>query len=119
MARWDDPGEWHENPEQTLKYARFALGVDEDGGAATTILVVKYAPGARIEPHYHGSDYCSVVVEGSMEVTRRTHEVGSMRFVNAGTTYGPLVAGPEGCTVIDIFATGVADASRTAMNWYV
>jgi hypothetical protein len=118
MASWDEPGEWNENPEQALKYARFALGVDERG-AATTILVVKYAPGARIEPHYHGSDYCSIVVEGSMEVTRRTHEVGSMRFVNAGTTYGPLLAGPEGCTVIDIFATGVADPSRTAMNWYV
>ncbi len=117
MVSWDEPGDWIEDPEKTLKFARFALGVDERG-AATTILVVKYAPGTRVEPHYHGSDYCSIVVDGSIEVTRRNHEVGSMRFVNAGTTYGPLVAGPEGCTVVDIFATGVAEPSRTAMNWY-
>jgi hypothetical protein len=117
MVTWAEPGAWNESPDESLRYARFALGVDENG-AATTILVVKYAPGARIEPHYHGSDYCSIVVEGSIEVTRRNHEVGSMRFVNAGTTYGPLVAGPEGCTVVDIFATGVAEPSRTAMNWY-
>src|SRR5262245_40512159 len=118
MVSWGEPGEWHSDEENSLQYARFALGVDERG-AATTILVVKYAPGARVEPHYHGSDYCSIVVEGSIEVTRRNHEVGSMRFVNAGTTYGPLVAGPEGCTVVDIFATGVAEPSRAARNWYV
>ena len=116
MVTWDEPGEWISNREGTLQYARFTLGVDERG-AATTMLVVKYAPGCRVETHYHGADYCSIVVEGSIEVTRHTHEVGSMRFVNAGTAYGPLVAGPEGCTVVDIFATGVAEPTRTAMTW--
>src|SRR5262245_58764991 len=118
MVTWDEPGEWTYDAEKKLKFARFRLGVDERG-AATMMLVVKYEPGSRVEPHYHGCDYCSIVVEGSIEVTRRNHEVGSMRFANAGTVYGPLVAGPEGCTVVDVFATGAADPSRTAMNWYV
>jgi hypothetical protein len=117
MVSWDEPGEWITNPDGTIQYARFQLGVDERG-AATTMLVVKYAPGCHVAPHYHGADYCSIVVAGSIEVTRHTHEVGSMRFVNAGTTYGPLVAGPEGCTVVDIFATGVADPTRTAMTYH-
>ena len=54
-----------------------------------------------------------------IEVTRRNHEVGSIRVVNQGTVYGPLIAGPDGCTVIDVFATGVPDPSVTAMNTYV
>jgi ChrR-like protein with cupin domain len=119
MVTWDEPGtEWTYDAEKKLKFARFRLGVDERG-TATMMLVVKYEPGSYVPAHYHGADYCSIVVDGSIEVTRRNHEVGSMRFENAGTVYGPLIAGPEGCTVIDIFATGVADPSRTAMNWYV
>jgi anti-sigma factor ChrR (cupin superfamily) len=115
---WDEPGEWKHDPVKKLSYSTVQLGVD-DRGAATTMLVVKYEPGSVVGPHYHHCDYCSVVVEGSIEVTRRNHEVGSIRVVDAGTAYGPLVAGPEGCTVIEVFATGVADPSRSAMNTYL
>src|SRR5690242_7126625 len=75
MVTWDEPGEWTHDEEKKLKFARFRLGVDERG-AATMMLVVKYEPGSRVEPHYHGCDYCSIVVEGSIEVTRRNHEAG-------------------------------------------
>ena len=118
MLTWDEPGEWIVDPEQQLRYCAVPMGVDERG-AATLMLIVKYDAGARIGPHFHHSDYASIVVEGSIEVTRRNHDVGSIRVVNAGTVYGPLVAGPEGCTVIDVFATGVPDPSVTAMNTYV
>jgi quercetin dioxygenase-like cupin family protein len=115
---WDAPGGWVSYPEKRLKVCSLQLGVDERG-AATTILIVKYEPGSHVEPHYHHADYCSIVVEGSIEVTRRSHGVGSMRVVNAGTVYGPLIAGPDGCTVIEVFATGVPDPSVTAANTYV
>ena len=118
LMTWDAPGEWITDPVKRLQRASLRLGVDERG-AATTILIVKYEPGSRVEPHYHDADYCSIVVEGSIEVTRRTHDVGSIRIVNAGTVYGPLVAGPEGCTVIEVFATGVPDPAVTAANTYV
>ena len=74
-----------------------------------TVSVVHYWPGSEVPPHFHNVDYCSVVVEGSIEVTRRVYEPGSMRFVRANTAYGPLKAGPEGCVVIDFFAGGNAD----------
>jgi hypothetical protein len=83
------------------------------------MLVVKYSPGSVVKPHYHHADYCSIVVEGSIEVTRHHEGVGTMRIVNAGTVYGPLVAGPEGCTVVEVFATGIADPSVTSANTYV
>ncbi len=71
---------------------------------------VRYTPGARIPPHWHASDYCSIVVDGEIEITRRRHGPGSIRLVKAGTAYGPLVVGPSGCRVIDVFAdhTGIA-----------
>ncbi len=113
-----EPGEWVYDAEKKLSHATVRLSIDERG-AGTTIVIAKYEPGAVVGPHYHHADYCSVVVEGSIEITRRNHTVGSMRVVNAGTTYGPLVAGPEGCTMVDIFATGSADPSLSAMNTYL
>lgn len=115
---WDEPGDWKHDPDQKLSYVSLRMGEDETG-AAGTVLIVKYEPGSLVAPHYHHADYCSVVVEGSIEVTRRNHEVGSIRIVNAGTVYGPLVAGPEGATVIEFFATGLPDPSRSPVNTYV
>jgi hypothetical protein len=115
---WDEPGEWTHVPDKKLAYAWVPIGTD-GGGAAGRILLVKYEPGSYVAPHYHHADYCSVVVQGSIEVTRRNHEVGSIRVVNAGTVYGPLIAGPEGCTVIEFFVTGVPDPSLTPNNTYV
>ena len=69
-------------------------------------LMVRYDPGSEVPVHFHDSDYCSLVVDGSIEITRKVHEVGSVRIVKAGTAYGPLKVGPQGCTVIDIFAAG-------------
>ncbi len=99
---WHEPGKWTRNG--SLQYCRERIGLDPDEG--TGVLVVRYDPGCEIGVHYHNCDYCSVVVEGSIKISHVKHEVGSMRFVKAGTLYGPLIAGPEGCTVIDIFAIG-------------
>jgi hypothetical protein len=67
------------------------------------IALIDYAPGTVIPPHFHGTDYTSMVVSGQIEVTRRTHGPGDLRVVRAGTVYGPLVAGPEGCRVLEVF----------------
>jgi quercetin dioxygenase-like cupin family protein len=115
---WNDPGDWTYDAVQQLAYHLFGVGTDERGAVAR-VMIVKYDPGARVDPHYHHCDYCSIVVEGSMEITRRVHGVGSVRVVNAGTVYGPLLAGPEGCTVIDVFATGEPGPATRAMNTYV
>ena len=111
MFTWAEPGEWITDSAQHLSYCWSELGVD-DQGASTTVMVVRYEPGSEVRPHYHDLDYCSIVVEGAIEVTRQHHGVGSMRLVKAGTAYGPLRAGPDGCTVIDVFATGQGDSTK-------
>src|SRR5580704_5325112 len=67
------------------------------------VALIDYAAGTVIPPHSHGTDYTSMVVSGTIEVTRRWHRAGDLRVVRAGTVYGPLVAGPEGCRVVEIF----------------
>ncbi|GIX30849.1 MAG: hypothetical protein KatS3mg124_1321 [Porticoccaceae bacterium] len=110
---WREPGDWRKGAQ--LRYHGEGIGTDPPDG--TLILVVHYEPGCVVDAHYHGADYCSIVVEGSLKVAGVEHRVGSMRFVRAGTVYGPLVAGPEGATVIDVFAVG-SDPLRAA-NTYV
>jgi quercetin dioxygenase-like cupin family protein len=110
---WHEPGNWIR--KESLQYVMERIGQNPDEG--TGVLVVRYDPNCEIGVHYHKSDYCSIVVEGSIEISRVKHEVGSMRFVKAGTVYGPLIAGPEGCTVIDVFAVG--NDPMSAVNIFV
>jgi hypothetical protein len=78
---------------------------DPDDPDRPLVMLVRYAPNITLAPHSHATDYSSVVVQGEVTVSGRRHTVGSMRIVAAGTTYGPLVAGPEGTTIIDTFAS--------------
>jgi hypothetical protein len=66
-------------------------------------VLVEYAPDIVIRPHFHRTDYCSMVVRGEVTVSGRVHRPGSIRRVAAGTTYGPLLAGPEGVLMVDVF----------------
>jgi quercetin dioxygenase-like cupin family protein len=77
---------------------------DEENPRRPLVALVHFPPGTEIPVHSHGTDYVSIVVEGSMEVTRKQHGAGDVRIVNRDTAYGPLVAGPDGCKVIEIFA---------------
>jgi quercetin dioxygenase-like cupin family protein len=100
---WKDTTDWVEVPEFKLRYKPIPFGAE---GQETTALMVRYDPGSEVPVHHHPSDYCSLVVDGSIEITRKVHEVGSVRIVKAGTAYGPLKVGESGCTVIDVFAAG-------------
>ena len=96
----DEPG-WVDGPGGGGRFAVFPLG---EGDHDPLVVVVEYAADTEIGVHAHASDYSSMVVSGRVEVTRRHEEVGSIRHVRAGTAYGPLVIGPEGATVVEVFA---------------
>ena len=100
---WRETEEWVKVPQLKLRYKSVAFGSE---GQETRAVLVRYEPGSEVPVHFHPSDYCSIVVDGSIEITRRVHEAGSVRVVKAGTAYGPLRVGVQGCTVIDIFAAG-------------
>lgn len=115
-TNWFDPG-WHKGDMGSGSNGR-----EEEEGQATgkgeawaaifdygpdeypcRMFISKFEPGAVIHTHDHPNDYCSMVVQGSLSMQRggQTFNVGYIRFVKADTMYGPIVMGPEGCTMVE------------------
>ena len=81
---------------------RYSVGVPENE-TAPTVFRATYPPHSVVAPHKHESDYTEIILEGSQQITRRWHHAGDIRIVQGGTVYGPLIAGPEGVTVLVFF----------------
>lgn len=98
---WDELG-FAELPNGA-RAAKFTLAEEQGRDGAPTVFLVEFPPNCYVAPHKHDCDYCEIVLEGTQQVTRTWHKPGDIRIVKAGTAYGPLVAGPEGCKVLVIF----------------
>ena len=65
-----------------------------------TVLTFELPPNYVGKVHWHPADTVYVVRRGQFTVEGEgTYEVGDIRWVKAGTAYGPEGAGPEGCEV--------------------
>lgn len=98
--------EWGQGTGPGIRYARFLM--DEDDTSSPLVILTKFAAGEVVEPHTHGTNYFEYVVEGEQTVGKTRFGPGDVRFAKAGTGYGPIVIGPQGCTVVIVFqeATG-------------
>ncbi|MFI5282752.1 MAG: cupin domain-containing protein [Candidatus Dormibacterales bacterium] len=84
-------------------------------GERTTMAVVDLAPGAVLPEHHHENEQLGLVIAGLM-----TMRIGSeKRDLQPGDTYvipshvpHDAQAGPQGCTVADVFAPIRADWSE-------
>lgn len=80
---------------------RPVLGPDCDLAALTFTFPPNYVG----KVHWHPADTMYVIRRGQFIVDGEgTYEVGDVRWVKAGTPYGPECAGPEGCDVLLIAA---------------
>lgn len=97
---------WAQGTGPGVSYARFLM--DEDDTSSPLVILTKFAPGEVVDPHTHGTNYFEYVVEGEQTVGKTRFGPGDVRFATAGAGYGPIVIGPEGCTVVIVFqeATG-------------
>ena len=98
--------QWGQGTGPGVSYARFLM--DEDDTSSPLGILPKFAPGEVVDPHTHGTNYFEYVVEGEQTVGKTRFGPGDVRFAKAGTGYGPIVIGPQGCTVVIVFqeATG-------------
>lgn len=98
--------EWGKGSSDGIQYARFLM--DEDDTSSPLIILSKFEPGEVVEPHTHGANYFEYVIDGEQTVGKVTFRAGDIRFAKAGTGYGPIRIGAEGCTVLIVFqeATG-------------
>ena len=81
----------------------FRAGLEDD---APTVFKVYYPPGCTVEAHTHACDYTEIILEGTQRVGATWHKAGDVRIGLANRGYGPLVAGPEGTTVLFMFKDG-------------
>ena len=97
---------WGQGTGPGVSYARFLM--DEDDTSSPLVILTKFSPGEVVDPHTHGTNYFEYVVEGEQTVGKTRFGPGDVRFAKAGTGYGPIVIGPQGCTVVIVFqeATG-------------
>ena len=98
--------DWAKGSSDGIDYARFLM--DEDDTSSPLVILTKFAPGEVVDPHTHGTNYFEYVVAGEQTVGKTSFGPGDVRFAKAGTGYGPIFIGPEGCTVVIVFqnATG-------------
>ena len=92
---------WAKGTSDGIDYARFLM--DEDDHDSPLIILTKFAPGEVVEPHTHGTNYFEYVISGEQTVGKTSFGPGDIRFAKAGTGYGPITIGPEGCTVVIVF----------------
>jgi hypothetical protein len=51
--------------------------------------------------HYHGRAFMDFVVQGSSNIGCGWCKAGTMRWYDAKVIYGPVVAGPDGCILLE------------------
>ncbi len=70
-----------------------------------TVLTFTFPPNYVGKVHWHPTDTVYVIRRGQFIVEGEgIFEVGDIRWVKAGTPYGPEAAGPDGCEVMLIGA---------------
>ena len=85
-----------------LKQKMFTLG-DEGDHTRPLFLVTQFPPNAVLPRHYHQDVFMDAVVAGSSNIAGEWHEAGTVRWFPAKAMYGPVVAGPEGCTLLEFY----------------
>lgn len=83
---------------------------------APTVFRVYFPPDCKVEAHTHDCDYTEILLEGTQRVGAEWHKAGDIRIGLANRGYGPLVAGPEGATVLFMFADGRWPAIKIGNN---
>ncbi|MGI9642609.1 MAG: hypothetical protein ACR2N9_07475 [Acidimicrobiia bacterium] len=103
VTSWDEIGSITLPTEAVATMYKIGM---PDSDASPTVFKMWFPPGCTIESHTHDCDYSEIVLEGSQMVGRKWLYPGDIRIGLANRGYGPLVAGPEGASVLVIFANG-------------
>lgn len=88
-----------------VETSQYRIGPADDD-ASPTVFKAWFPPNSRVEAHTHGCDYSEIILQGSQQVSGRWLHEGDVRIGLANRAYGPLIAGPEGVSVLVIFANG-------------
>lgn len=99
--------------EQGIDLGVVVLG--EKAANPPSVMLLQLPPGHVLERHAHDTHRMEVVVKGSI-ITPDGRELraGDVSTSGPGEFYGPLTAGAEGCTSVEIFGNIHGMAPRAA-----
>ncbi len=89
----------------------FALGNSEANENTPMLFILKMKPGFVITRHAHPCDRFEIVVHGTLDTGDKVLGPGGVMISRANEFYGPKVAGPQGCTTLEVFSN-VSGASH-------
>ena len=104
VTSWDDIGSIT-LAATGVETSQYRIGLPTED-SSPTVFKAKFPPNCRIEAHTHACDYSEIILQGSQKVSGKWLHEGDIRIGLANKGYGPLIAGPEGVTVLVIFADG-------------
>jgi hypothetical protein len=67
------------------------------------VVLGRYDPHVVIERHGHRSDHLVYVLEGELAVGERRCPPGTLVVLEVGAAFGPLVAGPDGALLFEVW----------------
>jgi hypothetical protein len=93
------------------KASYFYMG-DENDESTPLAVILQMDPGFVINKHAHGCERFEVIVRGSVIEGDNTYVAGDVMTSPAYELYGPKVAGPDGATTVEVFATSKGHLER-------
>jgi hypothetical protein len=87
-----------------VRMTTFVLGdpADENSPVAG---IFEMPPNFVLPRHAHPCERVEVVIKGSIDVGDRTLGPGDVMTASSGEPYGEHIAGPDGCTTVEIVGT--------------
>jgi hypothetical protein len=82
------------------------------------VAFTRYDPGLILERHGHASDAQVFIIDGEVSVGGRSCPGGTLIVLEKGAAFGPLIAGPNGCTFLEWYGEDVTPVPVDKEGYY-
>jgi hypothetical protein len=82
------------------------------------VAYTRYDPDLILERHGHSSDAIVFIIDGHLTVGDRECPPGTLIVLEKGAAFGPLVAGPDGCTFLECYGDDVTPVPADKDGYY-
>jgi hypothetical protein len=82
------------------------------------VAFTRYDPGLVLERHGHGSDALVYIIDGDVTIGDHPCPAGTLVVLEKGATFGPLIAGPDGCTLLEWYGDDVRPVPADKDGYY-
>jgi hypothetical protein len=86
--------------------------------ASRMVAYTYYDPGLILERHGHSSDAIIFIIEGDITVGDRPCPAGTLIILEKGAVFGPIEAGPDGCTFLECYGDDVRPVPADKDGYY-